>query len=77
MPDHETAPGTAAHRGAPSAALPGAARRCDHCGRTTTEWAVRERADDRGPVELVWCRDARSCGTARRAIRTRPRTWGR
>jgi hypothetical protein len=67
MPDHETA---AALRGAPAAA-----RRCDHCGRTTTEWAVRERADDRGPVELVWCRDARSCGAARRAGRTLPRTY--
>ncbi|MFI0723821.1 hypothetical protein [Streptomyces sp. NPDC021224] len=77
MPDHETAQTLGARRGAPPAAPPRAPRRCDHCGRTTTEWAVRERADDRGPVELVWCRDARSCGATRRACRTLPRTWDR
>lgn len=45
------------------------ARRCDHCGRETTAWTAQGREDDRGPVEIVWCRDSVACDAARRATR--------
>lgn len=42
------------------------ARLCSHCGCMTTDWIAHDRDDDRGPLQLLWCRDSAACVKARR-----------
>lgn len=60
---------------APADIPQGTPRQCDHCGRTVTDWVVRQRADDHGPLQLVWCTDSRACDDAKRTADRRPPIW--
>lgn len=46
-------------------------RCCSRCGRLTDDPIVKANDDDRGPVEIVWCRDPAACDAARAKQRLR------
>lgn len=45
------------------------AKRCSRCGRLASDHVAQSVDDDRGPLEVIWCRDAAACEEARQAAR--------